>query len=722
MKKQYGILMSRQNVTSEMFLFNPKCLVVGCLVDEEESFFEDERGITYPLSTDVETVTSNLDTSVAYVCDEEELLEKYHTNSISQAMESFYSDILDSIHIGFYVLLEDKIILRSYNLSDEMAKVQLGEEFESVKTLEHHDDENRNSVSRCDKDTLSELLETCNGDEVIPFTVEEFKKILQLDSYEAIKGRLEEIYTEFQDMNLHFLNAEKKEQEACHDILERNISYRGEDLISYFDNICMVISKTYSLSSMVNLIGVFETSLRNISEHLNDLDAHDPDIPMAISYIHQLLDELELILSASDVALIKSDFESVHKKERINIKQIASLYDKYGSLEKLESTTRRQTERNGAEGIPVKEMKKFFDERIIGQENAKRAVISVLKMNSLCEHSWDRIGCLLVGPTGSGKTLIAKTTAEFLDKPMEIFDTTQLTVPGYVGANIEDFLARLLTKAGGDLQKAQHGIVFFDEIDKKGSEKNDDVSGRGVLNTLLSFFSGTTYNIKYKNTTVYFDTSHLTIMAGGAFTDVAKGKIKNSKVEGYKSTKIGFGTSLEDTTKNEEDIVYPTLEHKDFVKYGNMTDEIMSRLPVIAQLSGQTRESLKKILTDSQISPLRSCKKILGKLGVDLSWTEGYLDAVANRSLKQGTGARALQSTVENSISLARWEAFENPDEYCGILLTEKSVEDPEESVLVNFFGETQTVKELITSKNKMKNANKVKKIGGFTENTCKFS
>ena len=123
-------------------------------------------------------------------------------------------------------------------------------------------------------------------------------------------------------------------------------------------------------------------------------------------------------------------------------------------------------------------------------------------MNSLSDDPNDRTACLLIGPTGSGKTLIIYTIGQYLDKPVEIIDSTQLTVPGYVGANIGDYLSNLIDKAGGDVKRAEEGIVAFDEIDKKGTEKNGDVSGRGVLNTLLSFIQGTTYQVKYNGKVV----------------------------------------------------------------------------------------------------------------------------------------------------------------------------------------------------------------------------
>ena len=355
----------------------------------------------------------------------------------------------------------------------------------------------------------------------------------------------------------------------------------------------------------------------------------------------------------------------------------------------------------------AKEMKKYFDQKIIGQEEAKKDVISAIIMNKLSNNSANRNSCLLVGPTGSGKTLIAETVSEYLDLPIEIIDTTQLSVPGYVGANIEDFLSRLILKAGGDIKKAEEGIVIFDEIDKKGSKDNGDVAGKGVLNTLLPFFQGTHYNVKYNGGTVLFDTSKLTIFATGAFTDVANGTKK--KDDRYNSTTIGFASSIAETSK--QDIKYDKLEIEDFVKYGNMPIEIMGRFTTITQLTGHTKESLRSILTDSNISALLAEKDRLNKIGVELRWTEGYLDKAVEKALKLKTGGRSLKTIVESSVKEARWEVLENIGEYAAIILTEKTVLDNQDCELVKIDGETINFKEILEIKNKEKEKIKVKTI-----------
>lgn len=336
----------------------------------------------------------------------------------------------------------------------------------------------------------------------------------------------------------------------------------------------------------------------------------------------------------------------------------------------------------------VREMKKFFDAKIIGQEEAKKDVIAAIIMNKYSKNASDKNNCLLVGPTGSGKTLIAETVSEYFDMPIEIIDTTQLTMPGYVGANIEDFLARLIAKADGDIEKAEHGIVVFDEIDKKGSESNGDVSGKGVLNTLLPFLQGTTYDVKYNGRLVHFNTKDVTIFATGAFTDVAEAK--GSKR--HRTNTIGFTANIEQ--KKEEDIKYEKLEIEDFVKHGNMPIEIMGRFSVIAQLDGHTKESLRKILVESNVSPLLGEQNKLSNLGITLDYEDEYLDAVVEEAFKLKTGARSLKSIVEKSVKEARWEVLENLDIYNRILLNGNSVLDNSD-VSLGYDGALVNLKDL---------------------------
>lgn len=346
--------------------------------------------------------------------------------------------------------------------------------------------------------------------------------------------------------------------------------------------------------------------------------------------------------------------------------------------------------------INVKEMKEYFDRKIIGQEEAKRDVISTIIMNSLSDDKRDKNGCLLIGPTGSGKTLVAQTASEYLDRPMQVFDTTQLTVPGYKGGDIEDFLVRLLSQTNGDLKKAENAIVVFDEIDKKGSDDHSDVSGKGVLDTLLSFIQGTTYDVKYNGRTILFDTSKLTVFATGAFTDVAEAKQ-------IKEKPMGFSAKIED---KEEDVTYPELTIQDLAKFGKIPVELLGRFSTITQLKGHTKETLKQIILDCDNSVLLQEKNKLKKLGIDIKWTDGYIDAVVDKAFELKTGARSLKNILEQSIKNVRWEALYNLGFYTTIVLTKHTVNDNEMCQLYDYKGNVYNLKDILNERKE-----KIKKL-----------
>lgn len=412
----------------------------------------------------------------------------------------------------------------------------------------------------------------------------------------------------------------------------------------------------------------------------------------SLEEMKQKLDKIDLIfekLLRGEVVQEEDNFNlDEHDKREKELEEVFSHLDEYNSTTALKYN--------------VKEMKRYFDSKIIGQEEAKKDVILSVVMNSLSTDSKDRNSCLLIGPTGSGKTLIVQVLAEYLNKPMQIIDTTQLTVPGYVGSNIEDFLEKLISKANGDIKKAEEGIVVFDEIDKKGSDKNSDISGRGLLNTLLPFMQGTDYTVPYKGKKVNFNTSKLTILATGAFANVAN---KGDSDKAYTNNTIGYLSNLNNVKK--EDIEYPKITIEDLEKYGNMPIELLGRFTTISQLSGHTQESLCKILTESEISPLKSSKEKLEKVGVELSWTKDYLEEVANKALELKTGARSLKATVDKSIKEVSWKVIEDLGKYSSIVLTKDTVLDNTNCLLIdkNYEYGTNLQNVLENHKNRKENA-----------------
>lgn len=320
----------------------------------------------------------------------------------------------------------------------------------------------------------------------------------------------------------------------------------------------------------------------------------------------------------------------------------------------------------------VQELYDKVSKKVIGQEEAIRSIVSAIAMDRFAQNPSERNRCLLVGPTGCGKTEIIRTISEYINVPMVRADSTQLTVPGYVGGTIEEVLERLVTAAGGDMSKAEEGIIAFDEIDKKGTESNSDISGKGVLNTLLPFIDGTDYLVKFQGKTVPFNTSKLTIFASGAFTDVYNGKYSLEKTKS-----IGFKT--DDKAKEDDK---KTFEPADFIKYGNMPDEFMGRFSTIAVLNALDEATMKKILLESTGSPLKAEARKLANFGIDLKWQEEYIDAVAKAAYERKIGGRALKGVVESTIKDARWEVLLTPDAYEEIELVKETVSDSKQYIL----------------------------------------
>ena len=667
-------------------------------------------GGTFLTSNYNETIFEGIETTVGYIISETQLKEKYPGLTIEEAKSEYFDEIRNVTHVGFYLINEDKIALVNYNLGD-MCSILNSMEFEPNASQVQIPIEKFENPA--DNLLLSEDGSITN---IVALPFSEFEQLLKIDNYDELISVLNKIFNAVKeaqgiliDANDLHLQENKNENilEVEQELLTGN--FKGSHIVSSFEISYKGVTENNSLKSINQILSALIDSFTNLALILDERGKSNSEATMAKEYIYYLVDSIDDISEEKDINILKSKMEEFYKKELVNIKQLAVVYDRCTKEYNKEKKEKELMQVNSSkiENVPVvdtktkidaKLMKKFFDEKIIGQDEAKKDVIAAIIMNMLSENPSDKNSCLLVGPTGSGKTLIAETVSEFLDLPLEIIDTTQLTVPGYVGANIEDFLARLIGKAGGDVKKAECGIVVLDEIDKKGTEKNDDVSGKGVLNTFLPFIQGTTYDVKYNGKTIPFNTSKLTIFATGAFTDVAKGKLEQTNLEGYSNSKIGFNSNFKKDDK-KEDIVYPKLEIDDFVKYGNMPIEIIGRFPTIAQLTGHTKESLRQILTESNISALLSEKRKLEKLGISLSWTNGYLDKVAEKAIELKTGARSLKSTVEKSVKEARWETLTNLESFCGIILTEKTVEDNLDCELVLQNGKTCNLKEYLEGK-----------------------
>lgn len=316
--------------------------------------------------------------------------------------------------------------------------------------------------------------------------------------------------------------------------------------------------------------------------------------------------------------------------------------------------------------INIDELVGLVTKTVVHQDDAVRRLVLEIERN--LESDGEKDGILITGSTGVGKTMTINLIAKYLDRPVKIIDSTQLTVPGYVGKSVEDYLYELLCDCNGDVERAEQAIIFFDEIDKKGSEKKSDISGQGVLNVLLKFLDGTEYDVtsnrQISGQVQKISTKNMLVLAGGSFADV----YKNSGPK-----QIGF-------LDGEKKEYVPSAT--DFVEKGMMTKDFIGRFPIIIHYNDLDAKALVDVLVNSEASPLKRERDVFSKAGVKLTVTEDYMEAVARAAINMETGARGLKGIVKNTT----WPSYDKVKSESGVyrevVLDEKTVSDNKVYVL----------------------------------------